>query len=139
MFGYLITLPLLLVASEASFLRTLHDEADATSERGNVLIDFIRLTFFKPKRNDKTIRYSNNSDKWNLFKLIASIISLRTMIQHVQTHGQKMWHVRGGQEPASAIHSGILFKVVQTDNFVHQVLLVVSKILARNLATIVVM
>ena len=49
MFGYLITLPLLLVASEASFLRTLHDEADATSERGNVLFYFIRLTFFKLK------------------------------------------------------------------------------------------
>ena len=131
MFGYLITLPLLLVASEASFLRTLHDEADATSERGNVLFDFIRLTFF-----NKTIRYSNNSDKWNLFKLIASIISLRTMIQHVQCGGQKVGHVNGGQDTAFAIQSGIL--LVLTGENAHQVLLVQSKILARNLAIIVV-
>ena len=56
--------------------------------------------------------------------------------KNVQTGGQQVRHVRGGQDTACAIQCGIL--LVLTGENAHQVLLVLSKILARNLAIIVV-
>ena len=61
MFGYLITLPLLLVASEASFLRTLHVKADATSERGNFILEEAGGVEIGSKKI-----YDNNDIRWQL-------------------------------------------------------------------------